>query len=389
MNIISEEGIPLNELQRILSDIPDPIFIIGEKGEVTLANEAALNRSGKKNPVGTSLSDLIYLADETPGLRPAWFCKEWLDAHYMPFQWAGTRYTRVVLQKRKNVPGRMTLQIVRDLIDVLLNRLRSPLTGIQGYTELIHGSPDTHIGQEREKGMYAPGPGKDPDIADKKNMEGREGGREGRHGEDYHAAGRKESREGRHDDRRRKERNPHPTPWHVRVNEGVQQLFDILDDLEQFHQILTRPDGTQTSYRTSPADMIRRISLTLSQRDRQRIRYIPDRMDHYLNCHPDLLQTILLILIQNAVDNTAGSDTPILLTTPAPNAIRITNRGPAIPQAVLDRLYFPFVTTKSNKLGLGLTIAQILASQQHALLYLTQNSSKEGVSFTLQMPPEN
>lgn len=82
-----------------------------------------------------------------------------------------------------------------------------------------------------------------------------------------------------------------------------------------------------------------------------------------LRTDPDLLRQVLLNLVRNSADALSDRvDGQIAVTTGRDEkghfVIKIEDNGPGLPDSVKEKLFEPFVTTKSNGTGLGLAIAQ-------------------------------
>jgi signal transduction histidine kinase len=77
----------------------------------------------------------------------------------------------------------------------------------------------------------------------------------------------------------------------------------------------------------------------------------------------DALARALGNLIQNALEAApAGSTVKITLrTTRASIIVDILDRGPGVPPALIHKVFAPFVSTRPDHGGLGLTVAQQLA----------------------------
>ncbi len=71
---------------------------------------------------------------------------------------------------------------------------------------------------------------------------------------------------------------------------------------------------------------------------------------------------------------------------PGRRVLRISNDGPSIPEQDLERVFDPFVTTKSEGVGLGLSIAARIV-EQHGGSIEVDNLAGGGVAFTLLLPP--
>lgn len=337
----------MNELQLLLSDISDPVFIVTGNREISFANDAALSGCGEQNPVGNFLDDVVYFAEKTDDACPAFFNQEWLDVSRKSFHWSGDRYSKVALKKRKSVPDKATLEVVRNMIAVLLHRLRSPLTGMQGYSDLIEAdlnNRDGHITRLQASGL---------------------------NGEAIHDSSLLDLNLQRCE----------------KIHEGVQHLFDILDDLELLHKLPGESRNPMISSQAHIEEILQKILLKHPPEMSGRITLCQPEKPAAINCNPAILENILAILIDNAIDNSAGSGSEITVEVTTSHTLKITNSGPVIPEEILKRIFFPFVTSKAHNLGLGLTMAQIFAGQQQASIFLTQNSGENGITFTCCLPP--
>ena len=91
------------------------------------------------------------------------------------------------------------------------------------------------------------------------------------------------------------------------------------------------------------------------------------------------LQQVLLNLVLNACDAMAGQATDRRLTVRTRQSaqglveVSVSDHGPGIPEADLDRLFEPFVTTKAQGLGLGLTICRSIVQAHGGRLWASNN----------------
>lgn len=97
------------------------------------------------------------------------------------------------------------------------------------------------------------------------------------------------------------------------------------------------------------------------------IRFVRGSERWRLRTDPDLLQEALLNLIRNSVE--ALSEMPggeVRLSASRDEAgrfvISVTDNGPGLPGSVRDKIFEPFVTTKTFGTGLGLSISRKLAA---------------------------
>lgn len=107
---------------------------------------------------------------------------------------------------------------------------------------------------------------------------------------------------------------------------------------------------------------------------------------------PDSLKQVLLNLVQNAVEATAGardgtSKVAVSVSgTPEGVEIVVQDNGPGIPQELRTRIFDPFFTTKGavDGVGLGLFVAEGLVRSAGGRLVL--DSSSGGARFVLELP---
>jgi two-component system, LuxR family, sensor kinase FixL len=77
------------------------------------------------------------------------------------------------------------------------------------------------------------------------------------------------------------------------------------------------------------------------------------------------IQQVLLNLIRNAMEAMAGSERRELTIATLPvdaesMAVSVSDTGPGLPQVVSERLFQPFVTTKDDGMGVGLSICRTI-----------------------------
>jgi PAS domain S-box-containing protein len=103
------------------------------------------------------------------------------------------------------------------------------------------------------------------------------------------------------------------------------------------------------------------------------------------------LQQVLLNFMMNGCDAMDGQDMDGRLlvrtrTTADGNVeFSVADRGTGIPSADLERIFEPFVTTKSHGMGLGLTICRSIVEAHGGRLWATNNSDG-GASLHCELP---
>jgi two-component system, LuxR family, sensor kinase FixL len=103
------------------------------------------------------------------------------------------------------------------------------------------------------------------------------------------------------------------------------------------------------------------------------------------------LQQVLLNLVMNACDAMDGdhADRRLLVRTQTTAngsvEICVADRGAGIPSANLERIFEPFVTTKSQGLGLGLAICRSIMEAHGGRLWATNNADR-GATLHCELP---
>ena len=104
------------------------------------------------------------------------------------------------------------------------------------------------------------------------------------------------------------------------------------------------------------------------------------------------IDQVILNLARNAIEAMAeiaeGTRTLTLSTSMAGNGcikVAVSDTGPGIDPAVMGELFNPFVTTKANGMGLGLSISQGIIEAHKGRLYIDLEQ-EQGVTFVFLLP---
>ncbi|RYF95801.1 MAG: PAS domain S-box protein [Caulobacteraceae bacterium] len=101
------------------------------------------------------------------------------------------------------------------------------------------------------------------------------------------------------------------------------------------------------------------------------------------------VQQVALNLIRNALDAMEGGEHRDLVISVQPGddrmvKVSVADTGPGVSPAIRDRLFQPFVTTKANGMGVGLSICRTIVEAQGGRIWVDDNPRGGAVfSFTL------
>ncbi len=125
-----------------------------------------------------------------------------------------------------------------------------------------------------------------------------------------------------------------------------------------------------------------------------------------VNLDPVLILQVVVNLLKNALDSvreayplsSRWSAPPVKIKVdldtnifPAMLRIQVTDSGGGIPENVLERMFEPFFSTKSDGMGMGLNICRSIIESHHGRLWATNTQDSEqtklvGCTFTILLP---
>jgi two-component system, NtrC family, nitrogen regulation sensor histidine kinase NtrY len=102
---------------------------------------------------------------------------------------------------------------------------------------------------------------------------------------------------------------------------------------------------------------------------------------------PDLMQHVLINLVRNAIDALSLTKAPQIaigaLRAPDGRArLYVRDNGEGIDEAIGEKIFIPFFTTRKNGSGIGLALAKQILQLHHADIYFTSEKGK-GTEFVI------
>ena len=106
------------------------------------------------------------------------------------------------------------------------------------------------------------------------------------------------------------------------------------------------------------------------------------------------LQQVILNLVVNGIDamkDTAAGSRIISIRTSRIGhfaQLSVSDRGPGVPEGKLREVFEPFFTSKSEGMGMGLSIARTIVEAHHGQIWV-ENRDHGGASFRIKLPLRN
>jgi len=171
------------------------------------------------------------------------------------------------------------------------------------------------------------------------------------------------------------------------IRENVQHIHGLVEQLLDVARV--RRSTPQ------PLDLVPVIDSALSllgpklSRQQIRVRRRVEAGASWAMADAARIQQVLLNLLQNAVEAIGSrGEVRITLGRGAKEntlALSVRDSGPGIPAEVHRQLFEPFITTKEQGIGLGLSIVRRIA-EEHGGSISVQTSARQGTTFTLLLP---
>ena len=177
------------------------------------------------------------------------------------------------------------------------------------------------------------------------------------------------------------------------LDQTVQQAKRAADVVARLRRLLERPGERQPMRRMALADVVTQV-LDLLAPTLRRLQVAPQvkaAAPVHVMADPIALEQIVHNLVQNALqalENVPAPERQLVLTlahTPHHGVLTVVDTGTGIAPDLLPRLFEPFMSTRSDGLGLGLTLCETLAAHMGGRLRADHHLPR-GALFELQLP---
>jgi signal transduction histidine kinase len=171
--------------------------------------------------------------------------------------------------------------------------------------------------------------------------------------------------------------------------EVIEQEVRRMEQCIQTFLDFARPPRSERR-RTDLAEVVRRaLTLAEGRAHRQKVTLGAEGLEQPLlvEIDPQQINQVLLNLLLNSLDALPRGGTIRVSVRRKPTAVevQVQDSGPGIAPRIQMRLFEPFVTSKENGLGLGLSICQRLV-EAHGGTIRGENAASGGALFTVALP---
>ncbi len=179
----------------------------------------------------------------------------------------------------------------------------------------------------------------------------------------------------------------HDTKFFELSNESIEEvdhLTKVINDFLQWSVLTSNPNQPTEIHAVKLQPMIQKIVYDFNQIHNSRIQILKCE-DITVFALPDHVRQLILNLLTNSL-NYSQDQVELLV---GDNQIQVNDRGPGIPESVLENLGSPFNRgpashKKTSSTGLGLAWVHSLCEKYHWILDI--NSSSEGTKIIIQFP---
>ncbi|MCL1108652.1 PhnD/SsuA/transferrin family substrate-binding protein [Shewanella schlegeliana] len=176
------------------------------------------------------------------------------------------------------------------------------------------------------------------------------------------------------------------------MNKAIQQVDRAQSTIKRFRHFCQQPSVMSECY----LNQVLEDTLSLMAAEFMRMQLTPEFKCETveLTADPSLLQQVFVNIIRNALDAMSQCPAPnlsISLSKQAQHAVIVfKDNGTGLSETALERLFFPFETSKENGLGLGMIICKRIIEEHSGEIVAANNhvdgSRVPGLTITITLP---
>ncbi len=174
-----------------------------------------------------------------------------------------------------------------------------------------------------------------------------------------------------------------------RMMERLRHIETMINDMLQFSRI-----GRYQAEKTPVAVFFEKLAIALEadiNRYQASIRFECEQPDAVIVGNADALQSALMNLITNAmqaVPEKAEVSLSYRTGKQGQYSLVVSDNGPGIAQEIINKIFNPFYTTRSDGTGLGLAVVESIVHAHGGTVHC-ESAPDQGCVFTLSMPHIN
>ncbi|MFQ5641421.1 MAG: sensor histidine kinase [bacterium] len=180
---------------------------------------------------------------------------------------------------------------------------------------------------------------------------------------------------------------PTQSPRISKIKEGVQHIELILENLITFSKPI-HPYYIKCNFIDIIHAAVDSLKKTLNN-DQVRCCYHFSDEEVYAEVDPELIKQALRCVVQNAIEAMpVGGEVAVSLfkrTKANKLIVTVRDQGIGLKDADINKLFYPFYTTKANGMGLGLALSKMYLEKHSGEISLKRNANK-GVTVELELP---
>ncbi|MFP8488668.1 sensor histidine kinase [Gracilimonas sp. Q87] len=302
----------MTALKNYIKGLPNPVFLLDSSSEYILfSNDVASNELNLTNNSRVLVNDKLRFYEDSPGHQITQLNGIWYKTKKQKFDLPKASFQILELLDIEGIPNKEVIFNWKNLISVMLHRLRSPLTGVNGYIQMLEDEVKVESFQHRFDSIH----------------------------------------------------------------KGMNNIYDIMDELEMLYNISPEYDDSDFSSISINALIHKvLLSFNDKDRKRFKIDESIKHAGP-LETNGEVLTKIMAHLFQNALVHSTDNQVQISYSSINNGSISVINEVSSNTKSINTHIFNPFVTTRATNLGIGLTSALMYAFQIGSIILFNEEDN--------------